>query len=58
MLIYFTEVKFAPPQDTPPGVYNATLWLVADEPYHHDVRIPIQVTVIGRYFLPGILKAH
>jgi PKD repeat protein len=27
-----------------PGVYTATLWLVAYDPYNPDVRIPIQVT--------------
>jgi subtilisin family serine protease len=30
-----------------PGVYTATLWLVAYDPYNPDVRLPIEVTAVG-----------
>jgi subtilisin family serine protease len=28
------------------GVNTATLWLVADDPYNHDVRLPVTMTVV------------
>ncbi len=29
-----------------PGAYTGTLWLVADDPYNHDVRLPVELTVL------------
>jgi subtilisin family serine protease len=39
-----------------PGVYNATLWLVGDDPYNNDVRIPLTMNVWNPFFLPLIHK--
>jgi PKD repeat protein len=27
------------------GIYTGTLWLVSDDPYNHDVRIPVEIDV-------------
>ncbi len=37
-------VTFDAPQNV--GTYTGTLWLVADDPYNHDVRIPVTLTVL------------
>ncbi len=37
-------LAFAPSLDML-GTYTATLWLVADDPYNHDVRLPVTLTV-------------
>jgi PKD repeat protein len=29
------------------GVYTGTLWLVADDPYNHDLRLPVELTVFA-----------
>jgi hypothetical protein len=29
------------------GTYTGTLWLVADDPYNHDLRLPVELTVFA-----------
>jgi hypothetical protein len=52
-------VTFVPPADTSLGLHNFTLWLVSDDPYNHDVRLPIEVTIISelKLYLPGVMRA-
>jgi subtilisin family serine protease len=52
------QVTFAPPAGTTLGLHTYTLWLVSDDPYHPDVRLPIEVTVVNelKFYLPGVLK--
>jgi subtilisin family serine protease len=52
------EIKFTPPADLTPGIYSMDLWILANDPYNHNVTINFQVNVIPAYkfFLPGVMK--
>jgi subtilisin family serine protease len=39
-----------------PGTFNATLWLVGDDPYNPDVRLPLTMNVWKPFFLPLISR--
>ncbi len=39
-----------------PGSVSATLWLVGDDPYNPDVRIPVTMNVMNPFFLPIIRR--
>jgi hypothetical protein len=39
-----------------PESLNATLWLVGDDPYNPDVRIPVTMNVLNPFFLPIIQR--
>jgi len=43
------------------GSYNSTLWLVADDPYNSDVRLPVNLTVVEELYqvhFPLIFKTQ